>query len=256
LIFSFRSVKRNVMISSSPFREGVKAAVPIWIAYISTSLTLGIAAKAYGLHVGEIVLMSAAVFAAPAQFAALEPLASGKPALQIFLVTFLINLRFLVMSAAIAPYFVGIKRPALLLSSHLISISTFILPYVHFQKQAGEVAKAEKMEDRGKGNFHYFLGLAVTSFSVWVIGTGVGYWAALHVPSGFEEGLKFMLPGYFACILTSELRGKSALLITMVSFFAAVPGALLNTDWGWLVAALAIGTFGWGMEQWIRRGSR
>jgi predicted branched-subunit amino acid permease len=201
----------------------------------------------------EIVLMSAAVFAAPAQFAALEPLASAKPALQIFLVTFLINLRFLVMSAAIAPYFAGIKRPALLLASHLISISTFILPYVHFQKQS---SKGEKMEQRGKSNFHYFLGLAVPSFSVWVVGTGVGYWAALHVPSGFEEGLKFMLPGYFACILTSELRGKTALLITMAGFFAAVPGALLNMDWGWLIAALAIGTFGWGMEEWIRRGSR
>jgi predicted branched-subunit amino acid permease len=245
------------MISSHPFREGVKAAVPIWIAYISTSFTLGIAAKAYGLHLEEIVLMSASVFAAPAQFAALEPLTTGKPALQIFLVTFLINLRFLVMSAAIAPYFGRTKRSALLLSSHLISISTFILPYVHFQKQStSDIAETESMEKRARKNFHYFLGLAVTSFSVWVVGTGVGYWAALHVPSGFEEGLKFMLPGYFACILTAELRGKSAFLIGMVSFLAAVPGALLNTDWGWLITALAIGTVGWGMEEWIQGESR
>ncbi len=244
------------MSFSSPFRAGVRAAVPIWIAYISTSFTLGIAANAYGLHLGEIVLMSASVFAAPAQFAALEPLASGKPALQIFLVTFLINLRFLVMSAALAPYFGRVKRSTLLLSSHLISISTFILPYVHFQKQSSELAEAERIEERGKDNFHYFLGLAATSFSVWVVGTGVGYWAALHVPSGFEEGLKFLLPGYFACILTAELKGKSALLIVMASFLAAVPGALLNTDWGWLVAALAIGTVGWGIEEWIQRGSR
>ncbi|MEK7378770.1 MAG: AzlC family ABC transporter permease [Candidatus Binatota bacterium] len=61
---------------SPPFREGVKAAIPVWIAYISTSFALGISAKAYGLNLGEIVLMSALVFAAPAQFAALEPLAS------------------------------------------------------------------------------------------------------------------------------------------------------------------------------------
>ena len=244
------------MIFSAPFRQGARAAVPIWIAYISTSFTLGVAAKAYGLHPGEIVLMSASVFAAPAQFAALEPLASAKPALQIFLITFLINLRFLVMSAAIAPYFGRTKRAALLLSSHLISISTFILPYVHFQKQSGELAEAERMGERGRSNFHYFLGLATTSFSVWVVGTGVGYWAALHVPAGFEEGLKFMLPGYFASILTAELKGKSALLIVMASFLAAVPGALRNTDWGWLVTALAIGTLGWGMEEWIQRGSR
>ena len=76
------------------------------------------------------------------------------------------------------------------------------------------------------------------------------------MPAGFEEGLKFMLPGYFASILTAELKGKSALLIAMASFLAAVPGALLNTDWGWLVTALAIGTLGWGMEEWIQRGSR
>jgi len=65
-----------------------------------------------------------------------------------------------------------------------------------------------------------------------------------------------MLPGYFACILTAELRGKSALLIGMTSFLAAVPGALLNADWGWLITALAIGTLGWGMEEWIQRESR
>jgi len=244
------------MIFSSSFRAGVKAAIPIWIAYVSTSFTLGMAAKAYGLHLGEIVLMSALVFAAPAQFAALEPLASGKPALQILLITFLINLRFLVMSAAIAPYFGRVKRAVLLLSSHLISISTFILPYVHFQRQSGKVVQAEGMEEWGRNNFHYFLGLAATSFSVWVVGTGFGYWAALHVPAGYEEGLKFMLPGYFACILTAELKGKSALLIGMASFLMAVPGAMLNTDWGWLVTALAIGTAGWGIEQWIQRVPR
>ena len=97
---------------SPPFREGIKAAVPIWVAYISTSFALGISAKAYGLSPGEILLMSALVFASPAQFAALEPLASGKPALQILLITFLINLRFLVMSAAIAPYFGRVRRAA------------------------------------------------------------------------------------------------------------------------------------------------
>src|SRR3989338_211542 len=148
------------MISAS-FREGVKAAIPIWIAYISTSLTLGIAAKAYGLQVGEIVLMSALVFAAPAQFAALEPLASGKPVFQILLTTFLINLRFLVMSAAIVPYFGRVRRSTLLLSSHLISISTFIIPYVHFQKQSGETEPAGAREDQGRRNFQYFFGLAL-----------------------------------------------------------------------------------------------
>lgn len=243
------------MIFSSPFVQGARAAIPIWIAYVSTSFTLGVAAKAYGLHPFEIMLMSALVFAAPAQFAALEPLAAGKPALQILLATFLINLRFLVMSAAIAPYFGRVKRSTLLLASHLISISTFILPYVHFQNESKTLAQNERA-DLGEKNLSYFLGLALTSFSVWVVGAGLGYWAALHVPSGFEEALKFMLPGYFACILTAELRGRTALMICLASFIAAAPAPMVSHDWGWLLSALAIGTAGWGIEQWMRRASQ
>lgn len=157
------------MISSSPFREGVRAAIPVWIAYVTTAFTLGVAAKAHGLHVLEIVLMSALVFAAPAQFAALEPLASGKPALQILLTTFLINLRFLVMSAAIARYFSRVKRTTLILCSHFISISTFILPYVHFQKLP---SGSNDTGESGRENLHYFLGMALTSFAVWVLSVG------------------------------------------------------------------------------------
>lgn len=244
------------LIPSSPFREGVKAAIPVWIAYVTTSFTLGVAAKAHGLQLGEIVLMSALVFAAPAQFAAFEPLAAGKPALQILLTTFLINLRFLVMSAAIAPYFGRVKRGTLLWSSHLISISTFILSYVHFQKEASAPTGSERKEESGRKNLHYFLGLSLSSYAVWVLCSGLGYWAALHVPPGFEEGIKFLLPGYFACMLTAELRGRTALFICGASFLVAVPAALLIQDWGWLAGALVIGTTGWGIEKWIQRGSR
>ncbi len=238
----------------SPFHEGVKAAIPIWIAFLTVSFTLGIAAKTHGLSLGEIVLMSALVFAGPAQFAALEPLASGKPALQILLTTFLINLRFLVLSTALAPYFRRVKRLPLLFSAHFLSISTFIVPYIHFQKEPPAAAPSPERRG-GDPSLRYFLGVALTSFSMWVLGSGLGFWAALRVPSGFEEGLKFMLPGYFACMLTAELKGRTALLIGTVSFLAAVPGALVNPDWGWLASALLIGTGGWGIEQWMRRGS-
>ena len=244
------------MGAASPFRQGVKAAIPVWIAFIPVSFALGMGAKAYGLHLGEIVLMSALVYAGPAQFAALEPLASGKPAVQILLTTFLINLRFLVMSAALAPYFGRVKRATLLVCSHLLSASSFILPYTHFRKASRSLAFAERGEERGRSNLRYFVGVGLTNFVAWVFGTGLGYWAALSVPAGFEEGLRFMLPAYFACLLTMELRGWTAVLVGMASFVAAVPGALLSTDWGWLGTALVIGTAGWGIEQWSRRGSR
>lgn len=243
------------MTALAPFRAGAKAAIPVWIAFVPFSFSLGISAKAYGLHWGEIVLMSALVFAGPAQFAALEPLTSGRPALQILLTTFLINLRFIPMSTALAPYFRRVRRVSLLLAAQFISASSFILPYLHFQKQSASQSGSEEAGERGRENLGYFLGVGATSFSVWVAGTGLGYWAALSVPPGFEEGMRFILPGYFGCMLAAELRQRVTLLICVASLVAAVPGALFNPDWGWLVTALVIATTGWGLELWIKRGS-
>lgn len=239
--------------AGAPFLAGVKAAVPVWVAFVPTSLAMGIAAKVHGLSLGEIVLMSMLVYAGPAQFAALEPLATGRPVLQILAATLLINLRFLVMSAAIAPYFQGVKRSRLLFGSQFISASSFIIPFAHFQKQA-DVA-AHSAGNAGETNFRFFLGVALTNFTVWATGSAVGYWAALAVPAGFDEALKFILPGYFACLLAVEIRERAARWVGTVSFFTAVLGMTINPNWGWLVTAIAIATAGWVVERWIRRAS-
>lgn len=242
--------------SGSAFRDGVTAAIPIWIAFVPYSFALGIAAKTHGLELEEIVLMSALVYSGPAQFAVLEPLGSGKPALQILLATFLINLRFLVMSAALAPYFRGARRTAVLFCSHLVSASSFVLPYVRFQQQFTSSSQHGGSGHIAEENLRYFLGVALTSFAVWVMGSGLGYGVALSVPVGFEEGLRFVLPGYFACMLATELKGRTIWLIIAASFFAAIPGSLLSPIWGWLCTTLVIVTVCWGVEQWIRYGSR
>ena len=241
------------MIFSASFREGARAAVPVWIAFTTSSFALGVAAEAHGLRWGEIVLMSALVYAGPAQFAVLEPFGAGKPALQILLATLLLNLRFLPMSATLAPYFSGVSRLRLYFASHFISASSFVVPYFHFQREERESGAPEATAAMGERNLGFFLGVGVTSFTVWVAGTAVGYWAALHVPPGFEEGMKFILPGYFACLLASEVKGRMAALVCVASLILAVPGALWNPDWGWMVTALLVATTVWGMEEWTRR---
>src|SRR5919106_6755460 len=107
------------------FRQGMKAAIPVWIAFVPSSLAWGISAQAHGLRLEEVILMSAWVYSGPAQFAVLEPLASGKSALQVLLVEFVINLRFFPMSMALAPFFAGARKRILLLASQFISASSF-----------------------------------------------------------------------------------------------------------------------------------
>ena len=155
------------MVFSQRFRQGMKAAIPIWIAFVPSSIAWGIAAQAHGLTLDEVILMSAWVYSGPAQFAVLAPLAEGKSALQVLVAGFLMNLRFLPMSTALAPYFSGVKRVPLLFASHVISASSFIVPYLQFQKEregvSGDAGALQRID--GYGNLAFFLGVGATVFS-------------------------------------------------------------------------------------------
>ena len=240
------------MLFSARFRQGMRAAVPIWIAFVPSSIAWGIAAQAHGLALQEILLMSALVYSAPAQFAVLAPLAEGKSALQVLIAGFLMNLRFLPMSATLAPFFRGVKRLPLALASHVVSASSFIVPYLQFEKEretAPADAGAGAVVD-GRANLAFFVGVGATSFFVWVIGTGIGYGVALGFPPGFEEPLKFILPGYFAGLLAVEMRDRAVALVCLASLLAAVPGDLMSPGWGWLISAIVVATCGWILRGW------
>ena len=246
------------MSFAARFRQGMKAAIPIWIAFVPSSVAWGIAAQDHGLSLEEVLLMSAWVYSGPAQFAVLGPLAEGKSALQVLIAGFLMNLRFLPMSTALAPFFRGVKRRQLLLASYVISASSFIVPYMQFQKEQGRISAgfSNAPAMNGYGNLGFFLGVGVTSFLVWVTGTAGGFIAAFGFPPGFEEALKFILPGYFAGLLAVEMKDRVMPLICLGSLIAAVPGAFLSPGWGWLVTAILVATFGWGLEQWKSRGCK
>ena len=233
------------------FRQGMKAAIPIWIAFVPSSLAWGIAAQAHGLTLGEIILMSAWVYSAPAQFAVLAPLAEGRSAATVLIAGLLMNLRFLPMSTALAPFFRGVRRLPLLIASHVVSASSFIVPYLQFQKE--RQASGGRSVGDGYGNLGFFVGVGATSFTVWVVGAAAGYGVALGFPPGFEEALKFILPGYFAGLLVAEMKGATMSLICLASIVTAIPGAMFNPGWGWLATAAVIAILGWSLEKWFSR---
>ena len=239
------------MSFAARFRQGMRAAIPIWIAFVPSSLAWGIAAQAHGLTLEEIVLMSAWVYSGPAQFAVLIPLSEGKSASTVLIAGLLMNLRFLPMSMGLAPFFRGVKRMPLLIASHVISASSFIVPYLQFQKER-EASGGQSVTD-GYGNLGFFAGIGATAFTVWVVGTASGYGVALSFPAAFEEALKFILPGYFAGLLVAEMKGKTMPLICLASLVAAIPGALFDFGWGWLMTSALIAVFGWSLEKWLSR---
>jgi branched chain amino acid efflux pump len=245
------------MVFYPRFRQGMKAAIPVWIAFVPSSIAWGIAAQSHKLTLEEVFLMSAWVYSGPAQFAVLGPLAEGKSALEALVAGTLMNLRFLPMSTALAPFFSGVKRLPLLLSCYVISASSFIVPYLQFQKEReSERQTAADPSAQGYGNLVFFLGVGVTAFTVWVGGSAVGFVVARGFPPGFEEVLKFILPGYFAGLLVVEMKGRTMPLICAASLITAIPGALVSPGWGWLATSFVVALVGWGVEEWNLHAAR
>ena len=84
------------------FRSGLKDALPIVLGYFSASVAFGLLARNTGLSALESQAFSFITFTGAAQFMALNLIASGVSGPQIVLSYFLINLRYMLMSAAVA----------------------------------------------------------------------------------------------------------------------------------------------------------
>ena len=84
------------------FAAGMKAGLPIAIGYLPIAITFGLLAKSAGLPNVISALMSFAVYAGASQFIAVQLFSLGTLPWEIILTTFIINLRHLLMSAAIS----------------------------------------------------------------------------------------------------------------------------------------------------------
>lgn len=225
------------------FREGARAAIPVCFGFFAITFTLGIAAHARGLPPGELLLMSAVVFAAPAQFPAIELLPLGGQAVQILLGTFFINLRFAVMSFALVPYFRRVRKAGLVLGAHLISVSTFSFSFLRFQRKSDD------------DTFAFFLGVAIPSYACYLVGTAVGYYFGVQIPAGFEEAIHFIFPAYLTAILAAELRERRSVLVVGVAFLTTPVFERLFPGWGLILNALVVATGAVGMETWVESTS-
>lgn len=220
------------------FAEGARAAIPVCFALFAISFTLGITAHAAGLPAGELLLMSAAVFAGPAQFPAVDLLPSGGQALQILVSTMFINLRFAVMGFALAPHFKRVRTAGLTLGAQLVTASTFAVSFLRLQRQSGE------------DNFIYFLGVGMPSYTCYLAGTVVGYYFGVGIPSGFDEGIQFIFPAYLAALLASELRERWVIAVAGVAFLTTPVIERLIPGWGLIVNAVVVATAAIGVEVW------
>ncbi len=198
-------------IDRAAYRAGVQAMTPLGPAIAVWGIVTGVAMVNAGLTIPVALVMTFTVFAGSAQLAVMPLLASGAPLPIVWVTALLVNLRFVIFSAASRRSFMHLPWPQRLLASYLNGDLGFAL----FSRKFASADSHGNPEQWG-----YFYGLAVVNWVVWQAGSIVGFLVGglLPIDWGFE------LAAYLALL---------AVLIPMVQRVPAVAGVITT-------AALAV----------------
>ena len=96
---------QTIDFSAAGIRRGFIEGTPIALGVGGYGIVFGVLASQAGLTTTEAVLMSATVLAGAAQLIAIELWAPSMPVFAIVVTVFVVNLRYLLMGAALRPWF-------------------------------------------------------------------------------------------------------------------------------------------------------
>lgn len=196
----------------SAFLEGVRDLSPILLGVVPFGLIAGIAAVTAGLTPFHGVGMSLIVFAGAAQLAALDLIGSGAPALVVVATALIINSRFVMYSASLAPYFQEAPLPQKVAASYLLTDQAYAFAINRF------VAGQEPTRAR----LSYYFGAALTLWVTWQASTAAGAFLGAAVPDTWS--LDFAIPLVFIALLVPAVRDRAD---TAAAAAAAVLAVLL-----------------------------
>lgn len=228
--------------ASDRFLLGAKSAWPVVMGYGPIGFALGVLAVQAGLTPAETGAMSLLVYAGASQFIAVGMIGADAGLPAIAATTFLVNIRHVLMSAALSPFFRGVRRPLLAGLAFLITDESFAVSSTVFA-------------DRGEGDASYFAGLSLTSYVSWFLATLLGALVGGILQAPAAIGLDFALTAMFIGLLAGNLRSRAAVGVALAAGIIAVTTTSALGRWSVMAAAMAAATAGVLLEPWTNRSS-
>ncbi|MEQ8280949.1 MAG: AzlC family ABC transporter permease [Deltaproteobacteria bacterium] len=186
--------------------RGARDMLPVMLGGIPFGLIAGVSASGLELSPLEATAISASVFAGASQLAAYELLANDAPLIVVFITAVIINLRFMIYSAAIAPTFRGEPLPKRIVYAYLLTDQAYALTAARERSLPHRVA--------------YYFGCAVPMWTMWVSTTAVGAFAGASIPPSWS--LEFAVPLCFIALLAPAIRDRKQVACAVVTAVAAV----------------------------------
>jgi len=226
-------------LARTEFQAGLRASLPLLVAIAPFGLVTGVAMAAGGIPPLQAMAMSVLVYAGASMLAAMQLIVEGAPALVVVLAAFIVNLRLLMYSASIRPYFTGEPLGRRLLVSYALVDN----PYALFIQRFGTHPGAA-------GKFDYFVGLAIPTWLCWQAAVGAGLLVGHQLPAAWK--LEFAAPLAFIAMSVPLLRDKATAAAALSAGITAVLTHGLPLRLGLALAAAVGIAFGLFTEKLLR----
>ena len=183
---------RHFLVSKD-FRAGFAGMLPAALALIPFGLVCGVAAAAAGASPLAAMGLSAIVFSGAAQILATQLYSAGAPVAVIVLACFVIGLRLVMYSAAIAPHLAPLPARWRRLFAFVLTDQAFAAAIPRFERGDDKVPAAS-----------YFFGGGAMLWTGWQVTNLAGYFAGNVIPASWS--LEFAVPLCFITLLAPLLR--------------------------------------------------
>lgn len=164
----------------------------------------GISSVEVGLNFTETMQIGLILFAGAAQLAALQLISEQANAWVIILTAWIINLRFLLYSASLAPHLRSANAKLKPLLAFLITDQAYVVSILEF----------ESKQKRPHKHWYYF-GAAALMWLTWLVGIVAGALLGAQVPSAWS--LDFAIPLTFIALLVPATKDRPAAAAAVVA---------------------------------------
>jgi 4-azaleucine resistance transporter AzlC len=224
------------------FWKGVKDCVPTMLGYLSIGFAAGVVEKTAGLSIAEIALMSLILYAGSGQFIAAGMISASNPISAIIFTVFFINLRHLLLSAAVSPYFRHLSPWRNMIVGSLLTDETFGVAINHLQ-------------NKKQASYRWMLGLNISAYLNWVIANIAGGYFGKWIPNPEAFGLDFALSGMFIGLLVIQILSQKKYFVDIMVALSAVICVIVvsfvsSGNAGVIVATIIASTIGMVIERW------
>jgi predicted branched-subunit amino acid permease len=211
--------------------EGSRAVSPILLGVVPFGLITGAATVSAGLSDLSAIGMSVAVFAGTAQLATVQLLTENAPFLVIVATALVINLRFVMYSATLAPHFQTLsfrwKGPL----AYLLSDQAFVVSMPRFPTMSDGLRK------------WFYLGAAATLWTTWQFAFAIGVFVGARLPESWS--LDFAVPLTLLALMPATIRDTASLVTIGATALGVVLFHALPLNLG-IIASVVLGVgVGW-----------